>query len=156
MPNPLWTYRTSSGRSLADTLARYGEAAAIPLGKALYAEANDIVNASVDLVPVDTGTLKGSHYVAPPQREGSVISVTFGYGGPAARINPKSGESSDAYALYVHEDLEANHPRGGQPKYLEQPFLEAQEGMADRISARLRGFGLGGQSSETSPEEPPA
>ncbi len=156
MPNPLWTYRTSSGSSLAATLARYGEAAAIPLGKALYAEANDIVNASVDLVPVDTGALKGSHYVAPPQREGSVISVVFGYGGPAARINPKSGESSDAYALYVHEDLEANHPRGGQAKYLEVPFLAAQEGMDERLANRLRGYGFAESTTETSPEEPPA
>lgn len=26
------------------------------------------------------------------------------------------------YALYVHENLEANHPNGGQAKYLEEPM----------------------------------
>lgn len=26
------------------------------------------------------------------------------------------------YAVYVHEDLEANHPNGGQAKFLEEPF----------------------------------
>jgi hypothetical protein len=26
-----------------------------------------------------------------------------------------------SYAIYVHEDLQANHPNGGQAKFLEQP-----------------------------------
>lgn len=34
------------------------------------------------------------------------------------------------YAVYVHEDMEANHPNGGQAKYLEQPARELQEDMA--------------------------
>ncbi len=33
------------------------------------------------------------------------------------------------YAVYVHEDLEANHPNGGQAKYLEQPARELQHDM---------------------------
>jgi hypothetical protein len=28
------------------------------------------------------------------------------------------------YAIYVHEDMEAEHPNGGQAKYLEQPMRQ--------------------------------
>lgn len=31
-------------------------------------------------------------------------------------------EYTAPYAIYVHEDLTMNHPRGGQAKYLEQPM----------------------------------
>ena len=45
------------------------------------------------------------------------------------RANSLSGNSyfklnvgySAPYAVYVHEDLRANHPNGGQARYLEEP-----------------------------------
>lgn len=45
---------------------------------------------------------------------------------------------SAGYAVYVHEDLTANHPRGGSAKYLEAParYLKAQ--MAAKVTAALR------------------
>jgi len=38
------------------------------------------------------------------------------------------------YAIYVHENLEANHPNGGQAKYLEQPARELQPQLAKIIT----------------------
>lgn len=37
------------------------------------------------------------------------------------------------YAVYVHEDLEASHPNGGQAKYLEQPARTLAKDMMDII-----------------------
>ena len=34
-----------------------------------------------------------------------------------------------AYAVYVHEDMNASHPRGGQAKFLEQPARELSKAL---------------------------
>jgi hypothetical protein len=62
---------------------------------------------SKKLTPVDTGNLKGSHYV---KMEESAA------GNPVARIG-----CTAEYAIYVHENLEAHHPTG-QAKFLETAF----------------------------------
>ena len=40
---------------------------------------------------------------------------------------------SAPHAVYVHEDLSANHPNGGQAKYLEQPARQMRNRMAGII-----------------------
>ena len=127
------TYRTDDGLSVLQALEQYGVRADRALGKQLYREATDIIAKSQPLVPVDTGTLRSSGYVAPPEMQEGYISVELGYGGPAARINPKTGESSDAYAIFVHENLNAHHDVG-QALFLHQPFVEAESGMGQRIA----------------------
>ena len=62
------------------------------------------------LTPVDTGNLKAGHYTSIGGSKNNPI-VEIGLTAP--------------YALYVHEDLNANHPTG-QAKFLEQA-LEASE-----------------------------
>lgn len=57
------------------------------------------------LAPVDTGDLRGSEF---DEAEG--LEGTVGFTSP--------------YALKQHEELAYNHPRGGQAKYLEQPYQE--------------------------------
>ena len=42
------------------------------------------------------------------------------------------------YAVYVHEDLEANHPNGGQAKYLEQPAREKHEILANIVATAVK------------------
>ena len=42
------------------------------------------------------------------------------------------------YAIYVHENLEANHPNGGQAKFLEQPARELQPVLAKIISNSMK------------------
>ena len=94
---------------------------------ALYLEANDILNASQRLVPVELGTLKSSGAVTAPEIGLDSVEVTVGYGGAASE-----------YAIYVHEDMEARHDYPTQAKFLEQPALEALDGMADRIARSVR------------------
>ena len=137
MSAPFKSYTTASGRSISRILEDYGEAAAEELGRQLYLEAQGILAESEPLVPVDTGALRGSGYVEEPVREGYTISVYFGYGGPAAKINPKTGESTDSYALRVHENLEAFHPVG-TAKFLEMPFDQATVGIGARIASNMR------------------
>lgn len=74
---------------------------------AVYLEANNWMAESKRIVPVDTGTLKGSGYVTLPERQGNKIVVEMGYGGPAA-----------TYAVIQHENMYYRHRPGQQAKYL--------------------------------------
>lgn len=136
MATPFKTYRTASGLPISATLEKAGQRGLRALGKALYREAVGIMAESQPLVPVDTTALRSSGYVAEPVQEGTTVRVEFGYGGPAAKINPKTGESTDAYALMVHENLEAFH-KVGSAKYLELPFNQATSGMTGRLAAAI-------------------
>ena len=42
------------------------------------------------------------------------------------------------YALKVHEDLSANHPRGGKAKYLEDPVNRAAPTLLNKIEFAMR------------------
>lgn len=42
------------------------------------------------------------------------------------------------YAVYVHEDLEAFHPGGGQAKFLEQPARQYRPDMINIVRRTLR------------------
>lgn len=151
MADPFKAYSTGSGRTITQTLAQYGARAEISLGKQLYKEGQGILAASQGLVPVDTSALRSSGYVTPPFREVNLIRVDIGYGGPAAKINPKTGDSTDAYALFVHENLEAFHPVG-TAKYLEMPFDQAKRGMAARVATGIRSDMHGGVTEMGDPE----
>jgi L-alanine-DL-glutamate epimerase-like enolase superfamily enzyme len=52
-------------------------------------------------------------------RKGLPCKVEVGYG--------------TEYAVYVHEDMEANHPNGGQAKYLEQPARAMRKALGDQV-----------------------
>lgn len=132
-------YATVSGKSVEQLLADFGEKAKARLAAGLYKEAQDILSESQPLVPVDTGALRASGYVAEPVIEGDKITVELGYGGPAAQINPKTGESTQGYALIVHENLESHHPVG-QALYLSTPFNEHRTGMVARVIANAKGI----------------
>lgn len=87
--------------------------------KALAEEALKIEAASADLVPVDTGALRGSH----------VVDISDG------GLTAKVGYGKD-YALAVHEILDSHHPVG-EAKYLEKPFRAALPGLVDRVAAKV-------------------
>ena len=93
----------------------------------LYAEAEGIMTQSKEIVPVDTSTLRQSGTVLLPEVQDGKVTVTMGYGG-----------NSEPYALIVHENLEAHHPRGGTAKYLEIPLKQAAGGMLNRIAADIK------------------
>ncbi len=94
------------------------------LGRGLYWEAQPVMQRSQGLVPVDEGDLRDTGTVHDPEASGATVSVELTYGGGAVD-----------YAERVHEDLSMRHPRGGQAKFLEQPFLEAANGMGERVGA---------------------
>ena len=85
----------------------------------LYDVAVEIMSNSQEQVPVDTASLLNSDFIT--VRDESII---MGYGGPNSKLNPKTGESTEAYALKVHEDLSLRHING-KAKFLEDPFNDA-------------------------------
>ena len=89
---------------------------------ALNTEAEIIMTKAKELTPVALGTLRASGHVKTPQMTGTKISITLGFGGPAA-----------PYAIYVHEDLIKYHPVG-QAKFLEAPFRDRMIVLSQRIA----------------------
>lgn len=112
-------------------LERLGTQAPAAIGSALYQEATEVLNRSQDIVPVDTGDLKGTGMVSEPEIYGSHVEVIVGYGGPAVD-----------YAITVHEDMDADHEEGTYAKYLETPALEAVNGMGERLTAHVISRGV--------------
>ena len=75
-----------------------------------------IMERSLAIVPVDTGTLKNS--ALPPiiwNKTSTSIEMRLGYGGYSVE---------KGYFLYVHEDLTMHHDFPTQAKFLEQPARE--------------------------------
>lgn len=77
---------------------------------------------SQNKTPVDTGNLKGSHY------------VTDNLGEEPYAI--EVGCTAD-YAVEVHEDLEVHHTTG-EAKFLEKAITDNQDGILRVIRNRLR------------------
>lgn len=148
MADPLKTFRLESGKSFAQLGAEQARAKLQKLGGAIYREGQGIMAESQGLVPVDTSALRSSGYVTEPQYDATLCIVYIGYGGPAAKINPKTGESTDAYALYVHENLDAFH-KVGTAKFLEWPFLQAASSMPGRIATEMKDGGASEQWTGT-------
>jgi hypothetical protein len=96
------------------------------IAQAIWEEANMIFAKSQILVPVDTGVLRGSGGVSAPQLGSQGYFVDIFYGGPAA-----------PYALYVHEIIGNYHNPPTQAKYLEQPLMEAMDGLQSRLKGRI-------------------
>lgn len=90
--------------------------------RALYAEAKIELAETRRRVPVDTGRLRDSGFVATFRRN-TVTSVEIAYDTP--------------YAVYVHEDLEAYHPNG-QAKFVESVLKESAPYLGERLARRLR------------------
>lgn len=80
--------------------------------------AQNILGESQKLVPVDTGTLKRSGHVS---TEGNTTTISY----------------NTPYALKQHEDASLNHPKGGEPKYLERPFNEKVQEYENYISTEV-------------------
>lgn len=85
---------------------------------ALGQEAEEIIDASQPLVPVDTGALKASYYVNETQ------------------AGVKAGYSAD-YAMKVHEDLNMDH-RIGEAKFLEKPYLARKPQIRTKVETKVK------------------
>lgn len=93
------------------------------LNAALYRFACRVMTASLRLVPVDTGSLRRSHFVSAPTEQSTTTTIlSAGYVAP--------------YAGYVHEDMQAEHING-MAKFLEGPYLELMPTAASTIAADM-------------------
>lgn len=103
---------------------------------------SDAFDMSQAQVPVDTGALKASGGLDAPVPGGTDIAGSIYY---TAR-----------YAFFVHEDLHANHPRGGKAKFVEDPMRSAANDLPSKarsmLEAAIIGQGMGPGSKNHSAE----
>jgi hypothetical protein len=100
------------------------------IDRATMVEVSDILTEAKRQTPVEFGNLKDSGVITELSTRGShEMEYQISFGGT---------EPSIQYAVFVHEDLEAKHPRGGNAKFLENPMEEAKKGMINRIASRIR------------------
>lgn len=99
------------------------------IGQGLYEFAQEIMDESQQIVPVDTGTLHDSAVIEEPVFNTQTISLTFGYaiGDHLYDENPKTLRPAGSYAVDVHEITSVFHEPPTQAKFLEQPLLEGEE-----------------------------
>lgn len=77
---------------------------------------SDLMGEAQRRAPVDTGDLRGSAFT---ETENMVCTVGF----------------TEPYALRQHEGVDFAHPRGGEAKFLENPYKEKK----DKYIAALKG-----------------
>ena len=86
--------------------------------------AADLQNKSVNRAPIDTGKLRESCVVDDSEMEDHVVKVGY-------------SPEVDDYSLVQHERLDFNHPRGGEAKYLENPFNENAQQYIEKIGQEI-------------------
>lgn len=92
----------------------------------------EVFNISQEQVPVRYGVLKGSGHVEDPVVGENGVEILIGYGGPAAQ-----------YALFVHENLTAEHAPPTKAKFLEDPMNDVLDRLIARLQGRMEGVILG-------------
>lgn len=82
--------------------------------------ADHVLGRAQRLAPIAEGTLRGSgERVTHRTDSGAEIVITF----------------STVYAARQHEELDWQHPRGGQAKYLEEPFKSEMPRLEPLVAA---------------------
>lgn len=114
--------------ALSRALDRLRQQALPALALALQQEARSILEASQQLVPVDTGALRASGVTEGPEMDGSTVTMTIRYG-DHGRL---------AYAAAQEFRTDYQHPHG-QSHYLSQATFEAVGGMAQRLADHIEG-----------------
>ena len=82
--------------------------------------------------PVETGDLKKSGRLGDYTISGYESSIPIIFGEGLTSRNP------NGYAIYVHENLRAQHPNGGQAKFLESAVLERILDKSKRVAANIK------------------
>lgn len=115
--------RITGTRELQRKLMQAGPLATKAVAAAAVEEQEQVMSVAKSRTPVDTGTLRGSGTVLPPEVSGTRVKVVAGFGGAAS-----------AYALVQHERLDFHHT-SGQAKFLESAFLERAMVMPRTLAA---------------------
>lgn len=92
-------------RKMNRQLKRIGEGSK----QGLIDVALDLQGKSTERAPIDTGDLRGSGYMSTFETP-KEFTVEVGF--------------NTVYAVRQHEELNYNHPKGGEAKYLERPLNE--------------------------------
>lgn len=127
-------------REVLAELASSGRATPQRIGQGLWEVGQNIMAASQELVPVDTGNLRASGHVELPRQVAGEVQVVLGYGGPAGSGNfgGTTNPEDAGYALRVHEDLQAHHVVG-QAKFLEAAYIDYSPRVVPHLLSVLRG-----------------
>ena len=112
-------------------MGRGAEEVTPALMESLYKEGQNILREARTQVPYDKGVLSSSGRVHTPYVVGNTTSVEITFGGAAG-----GGEEVN-YAIIQHETEKFKHAEGRKWKYLEDPTLEAKDGLADRLGRRI-------------------
>lgn len=84
----------------------------------------DLQEKSVNRAPIDTGKLRENCVVDDAELSSGVVKVGYTH-------------EVDEYSLIQHERLDFNHPRGGEAKYLENPFNENAQRYTEYIGEQI-------------------
>ena len=107
--------------------------------------ATDLQGKAQMIAPVDVGDLRGSAFTVVGWR-GDISVETSPDRDTRSRRSPKPKPKkfeaivgfAEPYALRQHEDTSYHHPKGGQPKYLENPYKENQDKYVKSIGEAIR------------------
>ena len=99
----------------------------LPVAKeVIYAEAQNILSDSREIVPFLRGVLSSSGRVHEPVMYSDSVLVEVSYGGAAA-----------PYAEVQHENMEFAHAPGREALYLYTPVEEARKDFGGRLKSRI-------------------
>lgn len=115
----------TGGAEFARKMRQAPDLAMQALKAALFEEQSAVIAEAQARTPVDTGVLRASGTVLPPEQTGTKVTVEAGFGGAAA-----------AYAIPVHENMGASHAVG-QAKFLESSFLERAPKIPSNVAKRV-------------------
>ena len=123
----MFSVHVIGAKQVQRNLLKLGNNAPKVVGGALFRESERIMAEikTVPFVPVDTGVLRNSGFVSPPEIDARGATVIMGFGGPAA-----------SYALVQHERLDYHHPVG-QAKYLSEPVNRELPAIRTAVSAAV-------------------
>ena len=96
------------------------------IANALIEEETGTLELAQSRTPVKTGALRDSGILGSVETQGHDIWIPIIFG------------TDLTYAIYVHENLEANHPNGGQAKFLESAVLDRIDGKLQRVGDNIR------------------
>lgn len=111
-------------RAVNRELAKIAKKAPYAVAGAILEHAENIMDAAVDLAPIDTGELRRSAYIAPPEQVGGQWVIDMGFGAE--------------HAMRVHEQTERTY-RTGEAKFLEKAIMKhGRSGVAKLAKAAMR------------------
>ena len=110
---------------------RYSKEFPERLGRAMKAELDIEVKEMQARTPVDTGDLRDSIHATEPEIQGQAVKCSVVAGTTADGVEL-------LYSQIQHEDLELNHPNGGQARFISSVLYESAPHIGERIAERMK------------------